>query len=259
MKVKLTDRLGKLIKEIQGQEKCQLILDQSYGFEDEIHIEAEPNSFLTISVDKNIKPATVYTPSGKIHYVIPAGWKTKALHPDAFKDTISISVTQATSAEISTRRNLAFNSLDKRWDTGYFPHASANVVTRDEPWFEAKNAVDGYLDRDGHGPFPYQSWGGGLRDDLEFTLDFGRPVLIDEIHLYLRADFTDNHDIHWESGILEFSDGHQMTIHMSGNSDADIITFPPRATQWIKLHHLKREISAAFSALTQIEVYGTEA
>ncbi len=258
MKVKLTDRLGKTIKETNDSNQCHFSLEQSYGFEDEIHIETQPNSFLTISLDKHIQPATVYTPSGKIHYVIPAGWKTKALHPQAFKDMININVVKTDSSVISSRRNLAFNSLDKRWDTGYFPHASANVVTRDEPWFEAKNAIDGYLNRDGHGPFPYQSWGGGLRDDLEFRLDFGRPVLIDEIHLYLRADFTDNHDIHWESGILEFSDGHQMTIHMSGNSDADIITFQEKKTHWIKLHHLKREINAAFSALTQIEVYGRE-
>jgi len=45
---------------------------------------------------------------------------------------------------------------------------------------------------------------------------------------------------------------------MSGSIEPDIITFPEKKVSWIKLHHLKREISAAFSALTQIEVYGRD-
>ncbi|QEN04296.1 hypothetical protein EW093_06130 [Thiospirochaeta perfilievii] len=259
MNIKLTDRLGMLRKEVSGNTEALLTLNSPFGFEDEIHIKTTPKSFVTIELDKYIKPATIYTISGNIKYVIPVNWKLKAYHPDAFtQEDIAIKVSIPSNNFINSRRNLAFNSLDKRWDTGYFPHASANVVTRDEPWFEAKNAIDGVINQDGHGVYPYHSWGGGLREDLEFTLEFGRTVVIDEIRLYLRADFKDNHDIHWESGVLEFSDGHEMSVKMTGTKEADCITFEPRKVTWIKLHHLKREISAAFSALTQIEVFGNE-
>lgn len=259
IEITLKNRISQLITKTSGETSVTLTHDQPYGFEDELTITARPGSYVLVDIDQYIEPSILYTPTGIIHYVIPAGWKTKAYNPEAFKtDTISVTASYADETLLKTRRNLALNGFDLRWDTGYYPHASANVVTRDEPWFEAKNAIDGKLERDGHGQFPFQSWGGGLRDDLEFVLDFGREVLIDEIKIYLRADFEDDHDIHWESGQLEFSTGETMTIHMSGSNEADVISFEPKKVTWIKLNKLKREISAAFSALTQIEVFGTE-
>ncbi len=259
MKITHTDRLGNLLSENSGKESVRLEISHAFGFEDILIFEAKPGDLLEIDIDPRFHKSILFAPNGKIVYQLPVGPKAKAYHPDAFSgEAHSISMRLASEDELRERRNLAMNSLDMRWDTGYFPHASANIVTRDEPWFEAKNAIDGHLLRDGHGAWPYQSWGGGLRDDLVFKLDFGREVLIDEIIIYLRADYTNDHDINWESGLLTFSDGDTMPITMEKSEEGQSYPINQKTVNWVELSQLKREISAAFSALTQIEVFGKD-
>ncbi|MBK1879367.1 hypothetical protein [Pelagicoccus mobilis] len=259
MKITHTDRLGNKLTEASGEQSVEIEIKGEFGFEDILIFETEPGAFVEIDIDPTFNKSIVYVPDGKVVYQLPVGPKARAYDPDAFKgESHSISMSVVPQEELTKRRNLAMNSLDMRWDTGYFPHASANVVTRDEPWFEAKNAIDGHLLRDGHGAWPYQSWGGGLRDDLVFRLDFGREVLIDEIIIYLRADYTDDHDINWESGLLTFSDGDSMPIKMEKVEEGQSYKVEPKKVTWIELSELKREISAAFSALTQIEVFGKD-
>lgn len=259
MKITLTDRLGNEKAKVSGETQVKFNFQEEYGFEDILIFETEPESFVEIDIDPHFVNSIVYTPTGRIEYQLPVGPKAKAYHPDAFKgDNHSITMTAVSKDTMKSRRNLALNALDKRWETGYYPHTDANVVTRDEPWFEAKNAIDGCFEREGHGQYPYQSWGGGLRDDLEFTLDFGREVLVDEIVIYLRADYTDDHDINWETGTIELSDGHSIAAKMKKTQEGQSFKFEPQKITWVKLKNLKREISAAFTALTQIEVYGED-
>ena len=260
MKITLTDRLYSNAISEEGSDYVELFVDRAYGFEDILTFETEPESFVEIELDPQIKTSVVYTPSGTITFQIPVNMKLKAYHPDAFQgERHKITMKKVEKKFLEQRRNLAFNGLDKRWETGYYPHAEANVVTRDEPWFEAKNAIDGWLVNDGHGAWPYQSWGGGLRDDLAFTLDFGREVTVDEVIIYLRADFVNDHDVNWESGTIEFSNGDSMDFKLENTGEGKSLTFQPNTLTWLKLTRLKREVSAAFTALTQIEVYGIEA
>lgn len=260
MKIILTDRIGTFIVEEVGDDIVELNYNNKYGFEDILTFETEPGSFVEIDIDPHVNKSIVFTPTGTITYHIPVAQKLKAYHPDAFQgEQHHISMKVVSKETLTTRRNLAINGLDKRWKTGYYPHAEGNVVTRDEPWFEGKNAIDGKFERDGHGAWPYQSWGGGLRDDLEFVLDFGREVTIDEIIIYLRADFENDHDVNWESGTLEFSSGKITPIKMILTPEGQSFKFNNETIKWLKLKDLKREVSKAFSALTQIEVYGIEA
>lgn len=259
MKITLTDRLGKELLVSSGDEQVVLDIDGAYGFEDILTFETEPNSFVNIDIDPQIKNSTIYTPNGIITYQIPVNMKLKAYHPEAFQgDKHCITMTKVSLDSLKDRRNLAINGLDLRWETGYYPHAEANVVTRDEPWFEAKNAIDGYFVRDGHGAWPYQSWGGGLREDLEFWIEFGREVTIDEVVIYFRADMVNDHDINWETGVLEFSNGHSLDLDMALSEEGQSFKFEPQTVTSIKLTNLKREVSAAFTALSQIEVFGVE-
>ena len=73
--------------------------------------------------------------------------------------------------------------------TGFYPHASANVETRGEAVFAARNAVDGVYENDAHGTWPYQSWGINRDPSAALTIEFGRSVTVDELRLTLRADF----------------------------------------------------------------------
>lgn len=259
MKISICNGENKTLSENMGEDNVILNYENGYSDGDYVLFEAEKNDFVTVLIDPNIVESIIYLPEGSIKYVIPFGVARKAYHPEAFIGVShQIKMTKTEKNQLKTRRNLALNGLDLRGQNQYFPHSDANVVTRDEPWFESRNAIDGYKETKGHGPFPYQSWGGGLRDDLEFRLYFGRDVIIDEVIIYLRADYVNDHDINWESGIIEFSDGQTFPINMIKSVEGQSFTFEARKVSWIKLHHLKREISAAFSALIQIEVYGYE-
>ena len=86
--------------------------------------------------------------------------------------------------EVTAYRNLAKNVMDQHGDHGCYPHAYANVETRGESVFAARNAIDGVLANASHGAWPYESWGINMQDDAELTLEFGRPVDFDKIVLY---------------------------------------------------------------------------
>ena len=88
---------------------------------------------------------------------------------------------------------------------GSFPHASANVETRGESVFAARNAIDGVTANRSHGSWPYESWGINKRQDAEMLLEFGCPVDCDRVVLWTRADFP--HDNWWIQARLTFSDG----------------------------------------------------
>lgn len=259
MKIKIISNQREVLAEAQGEKSLELTYEKPYQEGDVIVFETKTNQFVKIRIDQRITESILFLPEGTLEYKIPFGIALEAYHPETFKgDKHQILIKEVDEEIIGHRRNLSLNGLDKRGEVNYFPHTDANIVTRDEPWFESRNTVDGYKDTKGHGAFPYQSWGGGLRDDLEFSLLFGREVLVDEIILYLRADYHLDHDINWHSGVIEFSDGFKMPIEMKKTVEGQSFTFEPRKVTWIKLNHLRREISAAFSALTQIEVFGKE-
>ena len=202
--------------------------------------------------------ALVYAPEGKLDYVIPFGDETLAYSPEAFKGSIhNISIRLATSDEVFTYRNLAKNAADQRGLVTCYPHATANIETRNEAVFAARNTIDGITENQGHGGFPYQSWGVGERLDAELIVDFGRAVEVDKVVLYLRADFP--HDNYWNLASLSFSDGSDVIAHLVKTAGAQEIKYEKKVVSWVKLKDLiKADDSSPFSALRQIEVYGRD-
>ena len=139
-----------------------------------------------------------------------------------------------------------------------YPHASANVETRGEAVFAARNAIDGCIATLSHGEWPYESWGINRQDDAEFTLDFGREVSFDRIVLYTRADFP--HDNWWTEATFTFSDGSSETVTMDKKvQEPHIFDISREGIRWIKLGNLiKADDPSPFPALVQIEVYGKD-
>lgn len=109
---------------------------------------------------------------------------------------------KARAYEIGAYRNLALNVNDQHGNEVCYPRASANVETRGESVFAAMNAIDGVTENRSHGAWPYASWGINRQDDARIRLDFGRPVEVDTIVLYTRADFP--HDNWWVDGKITF-------------------------------------------------------
>lgn len=226
----------------------------------------ENSNYICLRAGKGIPESIIYIPSGEMDFSIPSGEALSVYPKNAFKDILnSFYYRSASAEEISAYRNLALNPADKPNQNSYFPHAKANHVTRNSIWFESRNAIDGFAATSSHVGFPFQSWGGGDRDDLEFSLDFGRPVEIDKIVFYLRADYrTDDgkeHDTYWKDITIEFSDGTSLTVHPQKSGNAQSFSFQSRIITNIKLTNLVRDLSfptRGFAALSQIEVWGRD-
>ena len=152
-------------------------------------------------------------------------------------------------------RNLALNVCDQHGDTGCFPHAYANVETRGESVFAARNAIDGVCENRSHGEWPYESWGINMQDDAEMTVDFGREVEADKVVLYTRSDFP--HDNWWKQVKLSFSDGTEIIWDLHKSSLPHELAFEKKRITWVRLSDLiKADDPSPFPALSQIEVYG---
>ena len=163
--------------------------NERYSEGDKILISARMCEFISIKLDKTLMESIVYVPNGSFEFEIPFGTIKADYDSDAFcGDSHTISVKEA-EGKAYEYRNIALNPYDRRGQKKYYPHAYANLVTREAPCFFERNAIDGVCDNSNHGDYPYHSWAGGAREDLEYYIDFGTDVEVDKIVFYLRADF----------------------------------------------------------------------
>jgi hypothetical protein len=280
-----------------GEEEAILAWDGEYRNGDVIEFSGiEAGQFYVVSVDPAVGEALVYITADTVRYKVPFYEKKTSYNPLAFTGNRHyVAIRRAEEREVRRRRNLALNPFDQHEETVYdgttashraeiiggigtitgegtgaggrivgcpphvFPHASANVETRGEAVFQARNAIDGVKAATGHGEWPYESWGINRQDDAEFMLEFGRPVDMEEIRLYTRADFP--HDNWWREATFTFSDGTKMTVPMEKLIQKPHIVPTPglHGITWLKLGTLIRaDDPSPFPALTQIEVYGRE-
>ncbi len=211
-------------------------------------------------LDETLAESIVYVPDGVLEFPVPFGYlRTACYGAAAFSgDSHRITVSEPTDAEIYEERLISLNSHDLHGVEKSYPHAVANFVTREDPCFFERNAIDGVTDNEGHGPYPFHSWGGGLREDLDFEIHFGCEVEVSRAVVHLRADFP--HDTYWKEAELEFSDGSRVHLDLLGTKDAQEFSFEPRLTEMVKLTGLKQQRledgSLSFAALSQLGIYG---
>ena len=231
-----------------------------YEAGDKFRIELCDTEFMAIRLDPTMAESIVYVPDGTFEFTVPQGRELSACyHPEAFRgDDHRIMVREPSEAEIYADRLISLNSHDRHNVPKYFPHSYANFVTREDPCFFERNAIDGVLDNSNHGMYPYHSWGGGLREDLEFEIHFGTDVEVSRVVIFIRADFP--HDTYWKEADVEFSDGTRVHTELRGVAEGQVVEFEPKTTEMIKLTGLRQQRledgSLSFAALSQIEVYG---
>ncbi len=231
-----------------------------YESGDKYRVELCDSEFVKIKLDETLAESIIYVPDGIFEFEIPEGdARAFGYAPEAFAgDSHRVICEEPTEAEIYGERLISLNSHDKHNIPKYFPHASANFVTRESPSFFERNAIDGVIFSEGHGRYPYHSWGGGLREDLEFTVHFGMPVEVSRVVLFLRADFP--HDTYWKEADIEFSDGTAHHVDLIGTKEGQAAEFEPKITEYVKLTGFKQQRledgSLSFAALTQIQIYG---
>ncbi|MGN0242853.1 MAG: carbohydrate-binding protein [Lachnospiraceae bacterium] len=219
------------------------------------------NRFYVIQVDDAIAPALIYLTNPTWTFDIPFGEQKVSYSPKSFLGEMQyMTVRAATDEEVGRYRNLALNSHDQHGDRGCYPHASANVETRGEAVFAARNAIDGILENHSHGFWPFQSWGINQDPNAEIMIEFGRTVEIDKMALWFRCDWVNNHDNWWVNVTFEFSDGTVLSVPTTKTDEPQYIELEEKKkVEWIKLGKLiKSDDPAPFPALSQWEVFGTE-
>ncbi len=242
----------------QGEDEVSLVYNREYKEGDRIFLESsEKDVYLAVQADDALGEAFVYT-TGPIDFKIPFDEKKICYSPKTFYGSRHLLTARAAAREeIGTYRNLSLNVMDQHGNTGCYPHASANVETRGESVFAARNAIDGVRENHSHSEWPYGSWGINQQDDAEMTVEFGRIVEIDKVVLYTRADFP--HDNWWTQVTLFFSDDTSIDWKLEKSDKAHIITFDKKQVTWVKLGRLvKSDDPSPFPALSQIEIYGND-
>lgn len=244
----------------KGEDEINLVCNHEYQEGDCIVFQcSETNVYIWLQFDDSKGKSLVYLKDNATVYPIPFGELRFNQSPKAFYGTIHVlSARVAKDYEIYAYRNLCHNVNDQNTsDVTCYPHALANVETRGEVVFAARNVIDGVTANHSHGIWPYQSWGINQREDASIKIEFGRKVSVDRIILYTRADFP--HDNWWEKATFTCSDGSYMEVKMKKRSLPHEFTFECKEIEWIELSHLiKSPDDSPFPALTQFEVYGKD-
>lgn len=222
-----------------------------------VEVEAE-NQYLFVKLDETLNESFVFVKGKKwVYQPMLTTNGLESICENAFRAKRHYcQVRLAKEHEIKQYRNLALNPHDQKEDSQAYPHAFANVETRNDATFFARNAIDGIFANNSHGSYPYQSWGINQQKDAALTIDFGRQVVLNQIGLTLRSDFP--HDSYWNQVSVRFDNGDSQTFETSKTSVPQYFDFPEMQTQKIVLTNLiKNETDASpFPALTEIECFG---
>lgn len=258
LELKVLDKNGKTVCVSRGDDFVSLVCTVEYQEGDRIVLDtSENNIHVWLQVDDALGASMCYV-TDKVSYEIPFGEKRISYSPKAFYGNRHYLYARcAKEYEISSYRNLALNVCDQHGDTHCYPHAWANVETRGESVFAARNAIDGVCENRSHGEWPYESWGINMQDDAQITLEFGHLVEVDRIVLYTRSDFP--HDNWWRQVTIVFSDGEAMEWQLEKSRLPHELAISRKKTTWIRLEKLiKADDPSPFPALSQIEVYGKD-
>jgi hypothetical protein len=234
-----------------------LVHAPAYRPGDRIRLVPSAAGFAVVQLDDAMPPALLYL-TGPLDLAVPFGDDRIPYSPRAFAGEMHrLTARAARDEEVAARRNLAVNPYDHARIATAFPHAHANVETRGEAVFAARNAIDGEKAADDHGKWPWTSWGINRDPAAALTVSFGRPVVVDEAVIYGRADFP--HDAWWERATLVFSDGSEETVTLEKTGAGQSRRFAPRRVAWARLERLvKADDPSPFPALTQLELWGGE-
>ena len=258
IRILVLDQANGQIAETVHSETAMLCVDIAWEEGDRIEIMSDPGSHLIVKMDVALPEGEIYLPHGKMSWPIPQGEHRLAYAPGAFEGKRHIITARTMSGEeLSAVRDLARNPADLRGETDFYPHCTANVETRNESVFAARNVIDGLRFNTSHGEWPYESWGIGARTDAWCKIDFGREIVARRMALTLRADFP--HDAYWVAGHAVDSNGEEMAFSLEKTGERQWIDLGGRRVRWLRLERMvKSDDPSAFPSLRAWEVYGTE-
>ena len=257
MKIEIR-REGKVIAKSEGKEEIYLVFEEEYIEGDKLVFHPDGAGFYTLQFDAVLGRSTLFSNGDKYELNIPFAQKHDCYEEHVFKGNLHFLWVRRAYEWETGYRNLALNPYDAHENKALLPHASANIETRGESVFAARNAIDGIVAANNHGRWPWSSWGINRDPKAEMRLDFGRDVTIDRVIFYNRADFP--HDAWWQSASITFSDGTEEVFNFVKKDGPQEFKLPERTISSLVLHDLiKADDPSPFPALIQLEVYGKEA
>lgn len=258
MEIIVSDALGRVLSRSAHSEEALLCLDHEWAEGDRVEIAAPPGAHLWLKMNAAIPGGEVYCPEGRMVWRVPWGEHRLAYAPLAFASPRNIlSARLMQPEELRAVRDIARNPLDLRGDTDFFPHCTANVETRNESVFAARNVIDGLRHNTSHGEWPYESWGIGAREDAWCRLDFGREVAVERMALTLRADFP--HDAYWVKGHVADSAGRLIAFDLARTGERQWVGLGGAHVRWLRLEGMvKSDDPSAFPSLRAWEVFGRD-
>lgn len=232
-------------------------LHHPYSDGDYLILMAPSHCYLRIKIDPAIEETVVYAAEDSMIFRIPFGEAAMSYAPGAFKGEYHIYDLEFVDKPEEIR-DLSTNPLDIRGETGFYPHCTATVETREESVFAARNTIDGFCETNCHGIWPFTSWGDNEDPDAEITIHFGRRIQADTLEIFLRSDFP--HDNYWRSAELFFSDGSTREIKLEKTGHGQIFNLEGIITEFITLRKLIKceSLASPFPALTYWRVMGRE-
>ncbi len=249
-----------------GEGMVILYTDVKYSANDKITVTLPAGEkYLALSLNSRVGEAIIYCPNGKFTYTLP---NTNTIFPNTMDSSSGINYKNntitarlVTAEELATKHNLALNPYDLKDAKGSYPHASTSNVNDNNLYWEARCAIDGFTANEGHGEYPYQSWGpnSNVKPTDHFTIDFGREVTVDELVVVIRADFP--HDSYFTGCTVTFSDGSTKQINLTNSEMEQVIDLGGVTTTSIKLSGFTVETAGAttpYAALTEVKCMGTE-
>lgn len=259
--LKLLNKDGESVSERAHEQEAYLAFkNRVYEPGDTIILEtSKVDCFVWVQVDEALAPSLLYLKEKRWEFpVILSEELRRAYSPKVFSGTRHyIRAWLPREGEVNGYRNLAFNAHDQKQQSQAYPHAFANVETRNDSTFFARNAIDGLIANESHGSFPYQSWGINQQADAQLTIDFGRKVRLDKVALILRADYP--HDSYWTEATLVFDGEKQQQLKLTNKVDRQYFSFSKIETTRVILKNLiKHQDESPFPALTQLEIFGME-
>jgi hypothetical protein len=251
-------------KDATGDNAVELTVTRAYKEGDKITITLpEGQKYLAFCMAKGVVEETIlYLPNSV--FTFTAQNMTMSYPSELTTKKCTITARIPTVEELTASRNLACNPADLEKAKNVFPHATSTSVHNktnetDRLHFEARNAIDGFTQNNGHGGFPVQSWGptSSMRKSDNFTVQLGRDVSLTKIVIYIRADFP--HDTYWDSCTVTFSDGSTQEITLKKTANAQTIELEvPVTTSSVKFSNFNKVAGSDWASWMEVELIGSD-
>lgn len=251
-------------KEATGEGAVELSVSRAYQVGDQITVTLpEGQNYLAFCLADGVVEETIlYLPSSKFVYKVQNVSRSYPSEMNGKKCTITARI--PSEEELTATRNLACNPADLETAKKVYPHATTTNVhdksnENNRLDFEARNAIDGFTQNNGHGSFPVQSWGPGSNMSKKdtFKIDFGRDVSLSELVIFIRADFP--HDTYWDSCTVKFSDGTSAELNFKKSAKGQDFDFDtPIVTSSITFTNFNKVAGSDWASWMEVQAFGSD-